>query len=98
MSRYLISTRCECQAVLSAELDSKHQPIAAWATRGGARENAPAHSIHPEQGRFDVGWLCSFCGRNTLRSFYVGALRKLPDPPPAAEPATPPATPPAPAA
>ena len=31
-----------------------------------ARENAPAHAIHPEAPIFDVGWLCPFCGRNTL--------------------------------
>lgn len=91
MSRYHVSTRCECQALLSAELNDKHQPIAAWAARGGARESAPAHSIHSELDRFDIGWLCNFCGRNTLRSFYAGALRKLSDPP-AAEPAEAPTT------
>jgi hypothetical protein len=98
MSRYIVSTRCECQAFLSAELDEKRQPLAGWAMRGGARESAPAHSIHPELERFDIGWLCNFCGRNTLRTFYAGALRKMkePPPPPAAAPeATPPATPPA---
>ena len=86
MSRYIVSTRCECQAVLSAELDEKRQPVAAWATRSGARESAPAHSIHPELDRFDVAWLCNFCGRNTLRSFYVGALRRMKEPAAPAEP------------
>jgi hypothetical protein len=33
------------------------------------REIAPAHSINAECLRFDVAWLCPFCGRNTLRSF-----------------------------
>lgn len=87
MSRYLVSTRCECQAVLTAVLDEKRQPISASAARFGVRENAPAHSIHPELDRFDVAWLCSFCGRNTLRSFYADALRRAPEPP-AAEPTT----------
>lgn len=104
MSRYIVSTRCECQAFLSAELDEKRQPLAGWAMRGGARESAPAHSIHAELDRFDIGWLCNYCGRNTLRTFYAGALRKMkePPPPPAAAPeptpsATPPAAPAAPA-
>lgn len=93
MSRYIVSTRCECQAHLSAELDEKRQPVAAWAMRGGARESAPAHSIHPELDRFDIGWLCNFCGRNTLRTFYAGALREKKEPP---QPAAPEATPAAP--
>jgi hypothetical protein len=99
MSRYIVSSRCECQAYLSAELDEKRQPVAGWAMRGGARESAPAHSIHPELERFDIGWLCNFCGRNTLRTFYAGALRKKKEPPPPAaipEPTPPPPPPPPP--
>ena len=81
MSRYTVSTRCECQATLTAELDENRHTIAGWASRGGAKENAPAHSINAELERFDIAWLCNFCGRNTLRSFYVGALRRVKEPP-----------------
>ncbi len=91
MSRYIVSTRCECQAILSAELDEHRYALAGWAYRGGAKEPAPAHSINPSYDRFDIGWLCSFCGRNTLRSFYAGALVRVgePSPPPADPPAAP---------
>lgn len=93
MSRFTVTTRCECQAVLSAELDEKRHALHGWAFRGGARENAPAHTINPELDRFDIGWLCSFCGRNTLRSFYAGALRQVKEPAPAPELAGPSTTP-----
>lgn len=82
MSRYLVTSRCECQAQLSAELDDQHHVLSGYSSRGGARESAPAHSINAAQDRFDIGWLCSFCGRNTLRSFYTGALRQISDPAP----------------
>lgn len=93
MSRYTVSTRCECQALLTAELDEHRYTLAGWASRGGVKESAPAHSINPSHDRFDIGWLCNFCGRNTLRSFYAGALRRVKEPesPPAlpqAEPAS----------
>lgn len=103
MSRFLISSRCECQAALTATLDEHRHVIVGWAKRRGASERAPAHSINAHLERFDVGWLCPFCGRNTLRTFYAGALRLAPaspldaDPPPAAPPDQP-AAPPAPAA
>ncbi|MGK4004587.1 hypothetical protein WMF31_18280 [Sorangium sp. So ce1036] len=94
MSRFLISTRCECQATLSATLDEHRHVTAGWAVRGrpangGAdKELAPAHSINAHLDRFDVAWLCPYCGRNTLRTFYAGAMRRLPaGAPPAAEPA-----------
>lgn len=84
MSRYLVTSRCECQAQLSAELDQQRHVLSGYASRGGARESAPAHSINADQERFDIAWLCNFCGRNTLRSFYGGALRKISEPPAAA--------------
>lgn len=87
--RYIVSTRCECQAILSAELDEHRYTLSGSAYRGGVKEPAPAHSINPSHDRFDIGWLCNFCGRNTLRSFYAGALVRV------REPATPPADPPA---
>jgi hypothetical protein len=79
MSSYRVSSRCECQAALAATLDENHFATSGTATRAGRRENAPAHSIGTKThgGRFDVAWLCPYCGRNTLRTFYTGALRAL---------------------
>ena len=82
--RYTVSPRCECQALLSTELDEHRHALAGWAFRGGVKEPAPAHRINASHDRFDIGWLCNFCGRNTLRSFYAGALKRMP-----AEPAQP---------
>ncbi|AKT41008.1 hypothetical protein [Chondromyces crocatus] len=78
MSRFFITSRCECQATLSATLDERRHVLAGWAARPGIKELAPAHSINAHLERFDVGWLCPFCNRNTLRMFYAGALRVLP--------------------
>jgi hypothetical protein len=77
MTRYQATSRCECQAILTAILDEQRHVIEGAATRGGARETAPAHSIHAERDHFDIAWACPFCGRNTLRTFYAGALRKV---------------------
>jgi hypothetical protein len=77
MSQSSISTRCECQATLSATLDEKRHVVSGWAARNGDKERAPAHSINADQDRFDVAWLCPFCNRNTLRSFFAGALRPV---------------------
>ena len=83
MSRFLISTPCECQASLSATLDEHRHVTAGWAARGrtataeAGKELAPAHSINAHLDRFDVAWLCPYCGRNTLRTFYAGAMRPL---------------------
>jgi hypothetical protein len=74
MGEVTVFSRCECQAALSAALDEHHHVLRGWAVRPTAREAAPAHSIGAEADRFDVGWLCPFCGRNTLRTFYAGAL------------------------
>jgi hypothetical protein len=77
MSRYAADSRCECQAHLSAILDEHRQVLSGAASRLNVREGAPAHSIDAHLERFDIAWLCPFCGRNTLRTFYAGALRKL---------------------
>lgn len=68
------SSRCECQARLSATLDDKRHVLQGEARRGDAVELAPAHSIGADAERFDVGWLCPFCNRNVLRTFDAGAL------------------------
>jgi hypothetical protein len=75
MSQYSVNSRCECQAILTATLDENRTVIAGSASRGGSREVAPAHSMASTGDRFDVGWACPFCGRNTLRSFHVDAMR-----------------------
>jgi hypothetical protein len=52
--------------------------IKGWAyMRGDEPEPAPANSIGASEDRFDVAWQCPICGRNTLRSFYAGALRRI---------------------
>ena len=78
--RYRIQSVCECQGILEAELDDHHNVLAGWVrpvrSRCGAREVAPANAVAPELDRFDVVWQCPLCGRNTLRTFYVGALQR----------------------
>jgi hypothetical protein len=71
-----IQSRCECQATLWASLNQQGFVLGAGATdpRRRRQEACPAHSIEPEKDRFQVAWLCPFCGRNTLRVFYAGAL------------------------
>jgi hypothetical protein len=78
MNQFQVTSRCECQALLRATLDDKRHALEGSATHAGAHERAPAHTIHPELEHFDIGWLCPFCGRNTLRTFYAGALRAAP--------------------
>jgi len=77
----LAYSRCECQAMLSARLNSQRYVLAGSAFRMGKREKAPAHSIGAERVRFDIGWLCPFCGRNPLRTFDSDALQRstIPD-------------------
>jgi hypothetical protein len=78
MNRMAATSRCECQATLTATLDEQRHVLHGKAKRQGVEERAPAHSIHAELEHFDIAWLCPFCGRNTMRTFYAGALRKLP--------------------
>jgi hypothetical protein len=68
---------CECQALLEAELDERHQILTGSARKPGSeRETAPANSVKGDGDRFDIVWQCPMCGRNTLRSFSAGALRR----------------------
>lgn len=98
MNQATIQSRCECQAALWASLNQQRYVIAGWATdpRRPRQETCAAHSINADQEQFQVAWLCPFCGRNTLRSFYAGALayraaRVSERPPPARPPSVPPA-------
>jgi hypothetical protein len=77
MNRLQATSRCECQAILTAVLDDRRQVLHGTARLHGAKENAPAHSIGADRENFDIGWLCPFCGRNTLRTFSAGALRSV---------------------
>lgn len=74
---FVVNSRCECQASLSAKLSEERFALEGSAFLHGDRENAPAHAIHPEAPVFDVGWLCPFCGRNTMRTFAVESLQRL---------------------
>jgi hypothetical protein len=70
-----VHSKCECEVTLRAELDEARVALRGWATDARKVElPAPANSIHPERERFDVGWACPFCTRNTLRSFTASAL------------------------
>jgi hypothetical protein len=71
-----VHSRCECQAPLGAELDERQTVLRGWASDpvSRTRERAPSHAIHPEQGVFQVAWLCPFCTRNVLRSFESTGL------------------------
>ena len=76
-SAFEIQTVCECQALLGAELNEERQVLRGWASQRGASEPAPANNVGSGE-RFDVAWQCPWCGRNTLRTFYAGALRRRP--------------------
>lgn len=76
MSQYSIQSRCECQAMLCATLNSERHVVSGWAARHGVREIAPAHSILASAQRFDVAWLCPYCGRNTMRTFDSSAFSR----------------------
>lgn len=77
MKTAVIHSVCECQARLGAEVDENRVVLRGWAReprRGEDVDVAPANAIGVNTQRFDVGWLCPFCGRNSLRSFNVSAL------------------------
>lgn len=82
-----IQTVCECQALLTAELDEQFQvlrgfavPHVSWPGAGRVAETAPANSVGAPSDRFDVAWQCPVCGRNTLRTFHAASARRIPDP------------------
>lgn len=76
MKTAVVTSPCECQARLGAELDERRVVLRGWARdpRRGREEKSPANVIGPEQSRFDIGWQCPFCTRNVLRSFDAAAL------------------------
>jgi hypothetical protein len=75
MKSATVRSRCECQATLVAELDEERRVLRGVARDSRGRERlAPATAMHVKNGRFDVGFFCPFCTRNTLRSFDAEAL------------------------
>lgn len=72
---YIVRSKCECQATLSATLDEACCVIQGTSRRRGATENAPASAIGIDNERFDVAWACPFCGRHPMRSFDKAGLR-----------------------
>ena len=76
-----VRSRCECQVHLNAELDEQRVALRGWAIDARKQQlAAPANTIGAERERFDVGWACPFCTRNTLRSF-TGSSLVFRDPP-----------------
>jgi hypothetical protein len=70
-----VHSKCECQVNLCAELDEARIVLRGWAIDARKVElAAPANSIGAQRERFDVGWACPVCTRNTLRSFTASAL------------------------
>ena len=70
-----VHSKCECEVNLCAELDEARIVLRGWAIDARKVElAAPANSIGADRERFDVGWACPFCTRNTLRSFTASAL------------------------
>jgi hypothetical protein len=69
-----VVTRCECQAKLSALVGADGIVTGGTAKSRGVEQNAPATAMGAGLDQFQVGWLCPMCGRNTVRSFYKGAL------------------------
>jgi len=84
MKTALVLSRCECQATLGAELDENRVVVHGFARdpRRNRELPAPAIARHPSDQRFDVGWYCPWCIRNTLRSFDASSLsyRERPEP------------------
>ena len=75
MKSATVESKCECQAKLVAVLDEKRQVLKGSAKDSRGRELlAPATSMHADKPRFDVGFMCPFCTRNTLRSFEADGL------------------------
>lgn len=74
MTTAKIQSRCECQAILRAEVDESGRVLGGRAEAFGTTRNAPATGMNVGGDRFQVGWLCPHCGRNTSRSFFRGAL------------------------
>jgi hypothetical protein len=74
MKTAVIESVCECEAKLGAVLDEQRHVVRGFARYRGRELPAPANALGTKSDRFDVGFMCPFCTRNTLRSFLGGAL------------------------
>jgi hypothetical protein len=74
MKSAIVESVCECQANLGAVLDEQRHVVRGYARYRGRELPAPANSLGTKSDRFDVGFMCPFCTRNTLRSFHGSAL------------------------
>lgn len=75
MKTAVVQTRCECQGRLAAVIAESGTVLSGTVRQGKeVPEFAPATAMGAGNEQFEVGWLCPLCGRNTLRSFYRGAL------------------------
>lgn len=73
-----VQSRCECEALLVAELDEQGVAVSGFARdRERGRELSAPASVTRRIGserQLDVGWSCPICTRNTLRMFNVESL------------------------
>ena len=74
MKTAVVQSRCECQAQLGAELDEHLRALHGWARLRTRQLSAPANALKAGNESFNVGWMCPFCTRNTLRAFDAGVL------------------------
>jgi hypothetical protein len=74
MKSATVESVCECQAKLVAVLDEQRHVVRGFARFRGRELPAPANALGSKSERFDVGFLCPFCTRNTLRSFHGSTL------------------------
>ena len=76
MKTALVLSRCECQATLGAAINEQGVVVHGFA-RDPRRQRelaAPANATQIGDERFNVGWFCPFCIRNSLRSFDKSTL------------------------
>lgn len=70
-----VTSVCECQGRLGAELDADLRVLRGWARDARRREvKSPCTRAGVQGDRFHLVWLCPLCGRNTLRAFDATAL------------------------
>ena len=70
----IVESVCECQAKLAAVLDEQRHVVRGFARYHGRELPAPANTLGTKSEVFNVGFMCPFCTRNTLRSFHGSTL------------------------
>jgi hypothetical protein len=74
MKTATVESVCECQAALGAVLDEGRHVVRGFARYRGRELSCPANTLGAKSDTFDIGFMCPFCTRNTLRSFHRGTL------------------------